>query len=223
VIHIVYFSCKKHFKYLEMSVKSLQRLKSEHVGKIYVYADLEDFLSDEQIKSLGVEIRKTAEPMSWGGPKVIRNEIVAYREIAEECDGSDFIGKVDSDVLFIADRILNKVAESESSFVGETHKERELISYAIGSSYFFRANLAENFKFDQALCDRLKGVIQFGVCPEDFYVYHMISCITKEIQFTRINTHDLYAKVGSVMHFCHKRKNQMRLFYKLLIRNDDKI
>ena len=103
-----YFSCAADFEYLRLSIRSLTAHCGGHVGRIYVYEDRKQPLTDTQKLELAKEtdrpiaFRRTAAPMRWGGVTLLHNELRAFLNLSRELAEHDVIVKVDSDVLFTA-------------------------------------------------------------------------------------------------------------------------
>jgi len=51
-IYLVYFSCGNHFRYLFASLKSLEKLNSQYIRKIYLQIDKNDYFTDIQMNKL---------------------------------------------------------------------------------------------------------------------------------------------------------------------------
>ena len=141
-VHLVYFSCGAHTAYLELSLRSLARLHSPRLGRVYVGEDPEDPIrpADRQrLEALGLSL----EFDRWGkvtgyGETTVRSQLAAFGAVAAGAAAGDWIGKVDSDVLFIDDAIFGGLAHDAADLVG--HRERYgTMTYAQGGCYFVRA------------------------------------------------------------------------------------
>lgn len=144
-IHFFYCTCGKDFRYLTISLKSLQLLRLDCLGTIYIYVDKDDTLSTEQANELkdnfsfSMEIKISSKPLSWGGVKLLLFELNAFEEISRDISPHDYIFKVDSDVLFISDRIFKKVLSENYDAVGQTKPKK----FMEGGSYFLRSALVQ--------------------------------------------------------------------------------
>lgn len=194
-IHFAYFTCEKHFEYLLLSLKSLEKLIG--IGKVFINLDKRDNFSEDQkqrIQSLNLDITisKTKYKMSWAGVKVIDNEITAFKEISEKIKSDDFICKIDSDVIFISDEIIKKVIESDELFIGNEMNYLKGINYFQGGCYFIHKSIIPKLNYDgKSINDTLKklneirGANKYGLLdesPEDAAIYDLIIKITSEIE-----------------------------------------
>jgi hypothetical protein len=143
-IHFFYYTRGNDFQYLIISLKSLELLHLDCLGKIYIYVDKKDVFNVDQIKelkdnfSLSMEIRITNMPLSWGGVKLLLSELATFKEIIRDIPPYDYIFKVDSDVLFISDRIFKKVLSENHDAVGQRSTYDNFME---GGSYFLKSAL----------------------------------------------------------------------------------
>jgi hypothetical protein len=228
-IYLVYFSCKKHFKYLFTSLKSLEKINSKYIGNVYLYIDKRDYLSEDNISqlktlSLTIILRKTKHRMSWGGPNLILNELTAFKEVSQQINQNDYIAKVDSDILFISDNIFKKVTKSKFSLVGDEFIHPYIsYKYIIGGCYFLKNSLIPqitNYPLFEVILEVLKktgGYINFA---EDAAVFNLIKRNTSNVKFenfylpsSRINNLNKITKKDkerySVIHFWFDKKDKM--------------
>jgi len=236
-IHFFYISCGKDFKYLFISLRSLEKLNLGCRGNIYLYIDKKDHLSNEHIKKLKKEfiwnmvIRKTKYKLSWGGAKLLISELVAFREILTEINQNDYVAKIDSDVLFISDRIFKEVIKGESEAIGQRKKE----GFMEGGSYFLKASLISKIvilriyklvkQTNQMDGSRLWGH-QISKCPED----RAISMLVRQsggkmllsnfrAEFTKKEFIEKDLEGYSIIHFskwCRLRKEDMTEIWRRL-------
>lgn len=125
-IHFIYFACANDFQYLFASLKSLERLKFESSGSVYIYIDRKDPLNQDQLNKLKTEfkmsfiIRSTKYDFAAGlGVWVILSELAAFREVAAEIGLNDYVAKVDADVLFVSERAFLEVSKSSHEAIGD--------------------------------------------------------------------------------------------------------
>jgi len=144
-VHFFYCTCGNDFKYLILSLKSLELLRLDCIGNIYIYVDKKNPFTFNQVKELkgsfpfSMEIKMTRRPLSWGGVKLLLVELAAFEEINLNIAADDYIFKVDSDVLFISDRIFKKViAENHEAFGQAKPKPDDFME---GGSYFLKSTL----------------------------------------------------------------------------------
>lgn len=155
-VHVIYFTCSDHFSELKASIKSLLNLSLTNLGKIYIYCDFWDYFSkDEEIilKGYGCIIRKTIERLSWGGIKTVECELYSFGEVLKDegISGDDYIVNIDSDLIFISDKIFKDV-ESCGNF--------DLIGNPV--DLYFEASWdkslrSESTRFHQGSCYFLKA------------------------------------------------------------------
>jgi hypothetical protein len=148
-IYPLYFSCAADFEYLRLSIRSLTAHGGGHVGRIYVYEDRKQPLTDTQklalVKEtdLPIAYRRTTAPMRWGGVTLLHNELRAFMNLSRELGEHDVIVKVDSDVLFTAGWLFPTVLRGSADLVGQpvaslsTHSRR-VVPDVQGGCYFLR-------------------------------------------------------------------------------------
>ena len=122
-ITAIYFSCHGHFGMLEMSLQSLLSHAS-HLQKIWVYEDASDpFTASERmaLRSKCPNLSLTSGPRvtGWGYETLLR-ELAAFRQIADDpaVTATRWIMKLDSDVLFLNDKLFSHVATATLTFLG---------------------------------------------------------------------------------------------------------
>ncbi len=218
-IHVVYFSCSRHFEYLHASLASLRRLHSPDVGRIYLYIDGQDFLTPRQETrlnelDLGPTVRRCGK-LSWGGRDLILTELKAFREIAGDMAPGDYLAKVDSDVYFLSNDIFTRVLGSDDLMLGAKETFWEPYVFIHGACYFLHRSLIPRLRefddgiFSQTLDDLNSmtmvkyhtNVYSPDSCPEDVVMYKLVRRLTDQIRFL-----DLYGLDKSVVHFPNKRE-----------------
>jgi len=232
-IHFVYFACRKHFEHLYLSLRSLRVLRFEGLGKVYLYIDKDDFLSEGQIirlKKLGFDllIRKSAG-ITWRTNETILGEVRIFLEIGREIDPEDYLAKVDSDILFLSKDIFRKVLISNKDAVGDPTAYHEPFVYFAGGLYFIKASLVPVFeKFSPEIIDDTLNLVNNETargrnrickdCPEDAAIYNHISKHTSNTGFEKFTLYswnrlkdpiDKY----SVIHFQRCRGAMKRFWY----------
>lgn len=183
-IYPVYFSCGNHFKYLFISLKSLEEIGSKCIGNVYLYIDKDDFISGKQkVKlkklSLDVVIRKTKYKMSWGGLKLIKNELEAFEEVHSEIRSEDYIAKVDSDIVFISDFIFKYVLASGKDLVGEGAFTN--YKYSQGGLYFLKSRFVPNIT---KYTDK-NFKVEDPKVGEDKFIFNLVQRNTDSIWLTK--------------------------------------
>jgi len=145
-IYPVYFTCKNHFEELSLSIKALKNI-SYPFEKVYIYCDVTDFFTDEQLKQLKeFEVRKTRSSISWGGIQTIENELLAFNDIRKEIDKDNYIMNIDSDSIIVSDSIFQKVSRLEAGLIGFplelffSESNQESLAFQQGSCYFIKSS-----------------------------------------------------------------------------------
>lgn len=217
-IHLVYFSCGHHFSNLLYSLKSLELLNISLLGKVYVYIDRNDTLSKEQEAMvydlhLSILIAFTRYPMARSGLNVILNELIAFELITEACDSSDYIGKVDSDILFVSDSVFDKVSLSSKDMYGE--KIFNGFQFVQGGCYFIAVKaiprlLVSPLFYALDYLYGVKNINELTLVPEDAVIYLLMKIASVSIGYGKymdqapldVRTKmDVFEKEISMIHF----------------------
>ncbi len=220
-IHPIYFSSKKHFPYLLISLKSLFKLGITNIGNIYLYIDENDFINkDDEVElsnmSSKIILRKTKN-ITHTGEKLIISELKAFDEVSREIDKDDYIAKTDSDIIFLNNDIFNKVLNSEMVLIGFEIDEF-ILTFTQGGLYFIKSDFIQNIiDFDKSILIEIKDnfvdrqnnrkIIIGDNYPEDVVIYSIIRKKTDKILFIPfmyipgINK----TKNPSVIHFMHTK------------------
>ena len=192
-IHFLFFSCGAHASCLELAIRSLERVKGDFIGKVYIGEDPENPLSDSdkvRLASLGFKIiYKNWGKVTGYGETTAMSELRAYQEIARDIAGSDWIAKVDSDVLFITPSIFFTVRNSQADLVGQAEIRWPSMVYCQGGCYFLRAGFVSAFAglsgeevhAESALLLQsfhnvaaASGIWKMPQCPEDALIHRLI-------------------------------------------------
>lgn len=193
-IHFLFFSCGSHMPYLELALRSLERVRGPCLGRIFVGEDPDDPIGGEgkaRLKGLGSDIVCAC----WGkvtgyGVTTVVSELAAFRDVAAQVDKADWIAKVDSDVLFLNDKIFRRVTRMNSDLVGHEELAWRPFAYSQGGCYFLRAafvpcldDLDEGAVTREA--DRLlsrfhdvaaaKDMWKMPQCPEDALIHRLVT------------------------------------------------
>ena len=142
-VYFFYCTCGRDFKYLVLSLKSLELLQLDCLGKVYLYIDKKDPFTSAQTKELKdsftflLETRITRWPLAWGGVRLLLLELAAFEEINTGLSPEDLIFKTDSDVLFISDKIFKKAVSENHDAMGQRTSE----GFMEGGSYFLKSSL----------------------------------------------------------------------------------
>lgn len=166
------FACEKHFELLRIALRSLGKWALQ-VKHITICIDMNDQLSGEQCRLLRSEARyplnfqQTVYPMSPPGPRVILNELHAFRSMAAQMRPRDYLLKFDSDVIFLSDSIFHFVADAGADAVGacvtEVHRTLQE-KFMQGGSYFIAGSAL------QALVDTRVATTGFSLLRRHSYL-----------------------------------------------------
>jgi len=226
-IHIVYFACKKHFKYLIISLKSLEKLHPMQLGNIYIFVDKKDFLTKDQIillKKLKLNVVIKKSPIiAHDGVKLIITELTAFKEVINHINENDYIAKIDSDILFISDEIFKNVVNSSAVVIGQKSGGNPATAFPQpqGGCYFIRAPLINKMtnhplrKFIKEASNNIGGRL-LPLLPEDFVIFNLAKKHTNNIELINFSLplNKIYSlpkkqKQYSVIHFFSRHKEQM--------------
>jgi hypothetical protein len=143
MFYIAYFTCARHFAYLRLSLQSWHHIGDySYINSITVHVDYSDPLDEAQISILqnislvSITFLLTAERMAHVGLHVVNNEITGFVDLSRHAKPTDWIIKIDSDVLVTSalvgfDYVLQK---SHGAMIGYPCS-----SYIQGGVYFLRA------------------------------------------------------------------------------------
>lgn len=184
-ICLVYFTCGKHFTYLDSSLASLGLICPREIGEVIVYVDPRDPFTAPQRAALRrrvpypVAFRSTEFPMARSGMQVVANELLAYAEAASS-GRHELVAKVDSDVLFLDGAFLSEVLDrSDFTLLGNRYQRGDLPPWAQGGCYFLRCAHLERV-FAGPVWDLLarsliaRGYSDPAACPEDAVISDLI-------------------------------------------------
>jgi len=205
-ISLVYFSCSNHFEYLICSLKSLEKLNLDSLGYVFLYIDKKNPLSKKQISiikeiKLNFIFKKTKYSMSHGNVKLLINELVAFKEIASDLSEGSYIGKTDSDVLFISDNIFKYVLESTEDMIGQPHEHNiKNPDYIQGGCYFLKKSMINKLgkiKLNKILRkiinvqkkrkDIMKEFAGLFKLQEDYAIFNLVKKCRGNIKFVRFH------------------------------------
>ncbi len=179
--HCVYFTCRAHYNYLLLSVKSLMLAARPRIGRVFIYHDRRDPLTRFQRKELseilpsGSLFRGTRHAMSWGGTRLIDNELTAFNEILPQLGTNDTLVKIDSDTLFLSGKIFDQVDQSNADMVGQRfYSSPTSTEYAQGGCYFLKTRavkaLTSTYILKAALLSAIAAKPVLPELPEDFFI-----------------------------------------------------
>ncbi|MBI2823284.1 MAG: hypothetical protein HYX69_01185 [Planctomycetia bacterium] len=138
----VYFSCHRDFGYLVMSIRSLLKFGSGHIGKIFIYEDASGpFTVDERaaLSSLYGDLSIVTGPRvtGWGVESVTR-ELTFFRHVLQALPAArrSFVAKIDSDVLFLSNTVFEHVAVCDGDLFGQPFTSASGLTYSQGGCYF---------------------------------------------------------------------------------------
>ena len=192
-MYFVYFSCGAHAAYLELSLRSLARVRGSFVGRVYIGEDPDDPLSSEDKTRLGA-IGLPLSYGSWGkvtgyGETTILSELQAFRDVAAGMNANDWIVKVDSDVLFLNNSAFGYAQHQVADLVGNKELAWGAFPYSQGGCYFLRAGwvcqsgamefgevraMAKDVLHRFHLIAENKNKWRMPQCPEDAFMHQFV-------------------------------------------------
>ncbi len=187
-IHFVYFSCARDMPLLRLSITSLLALGLSCIGKIFVVMDSKGPFSIDQ----RIELQNLGSPIEflefgkidWASLETLRNEIRAFGIAARDAAPSDFIAKVDSDILFFSGDKLEEICRSEADFIGDGHYSE--YRYAQGGLYLMRAPLATMLAASVTELEIERAVDTCGTHAEDQVISSLLMRRAQRPWLTRI-------------------------------------
>jgi hypothetical protein len=239
-IHCVYFTCDKHFPALRLSLKSLVRLGLPFLGRIYLYVDKDDFLTPAHTDTLGkmgldVVARKCNRVTGWG-ESAVGVETRAFAELSSEIGPDDYLAKLDSDVIFVADQTFRDVLKSGKDLFGQLVDYWEPAVFFQGGCYFIRGALLSEFKhFDMSVLPRTMAALSNETatarqrflkdsCPDEAAIYFFLKDKTERIALAdfMVSPYDMFTltKPVTTIHYVRSRlkMNAFELFKATRIR-----
>jgi hypothetical protein len=223
-IHFVYFSCSRDIELLSLSLKSLSRLKSNVLGKVFIVSDAKNEITRTQERELKKTISKLTilrlGQIDWASVETLKTELAAFGIAADEANQGDLIAKVDSDILFFDKSKLETIASASYDFIGDGHYSE--YEYAQGGLYFLRTALAKRLSVQTTENTLHEAIETLGTVAEDRLISHLAKSCTKSIWLTRIMlfpreyervsfTSKLLLRDFSTIHFVHQ-KNDMPIY-----------
>lgn len=148
-INFVYFSCQRDYQYLILSLRSLlANVTPRLIARLFIYEDAKDPFTADQIAALcalspHVHMRKVRN-FSWASPETTFAEVSSFLAAAAEARDTDYLAKVDSDIMFLSSAKLHTIMKLARPFAGDGHYSS--YRYAQGGLYFMRvAELKQAF------------------------------------------------------------------------------
>lgn len=174
-----------------MSIASIFNLGFPHFGSVYIYMDGGDLFSNNQRKEIdqkyeNIKWRKIGPPFDLYSQQTVNLENKVFKSIAKEIDASDYLMEVDSDLLFLDDRVLWRVYEEKySQAIGWMHAPGNNLEaptlFMHGACYFLRGDLLE--KLVPANVGKLKEWVGWTGCPDDLALWASVVNCTGAITF----------------------------------------
>jgi hypothetical protein len=184
-VNIAYFTCGSHFRYLWMSIKSIELLKSRYIGDVVLFVDRTDPFSQHQmdeLKRLALKIYflKNEHVSGWG-IRSLANQLKAYRKIANNMP-DNYLLKLDSDTLLISDSIFSKLKGDcvGSPFQSRYHAYKCNIQ---GGAYFIGKRALEAI----TKAPLMNIALKIRPCPEDLAIHHLLSTNGRSIKFIKFH------------------------------------
>lgn len=191
-IVFVYFSCERDFYLLEKSIKSLVEIYGEYKS-IYIVQDPENkFLLEQQkvLKNSGKNIylidhflKKSAK--NGNGIENILKQLSVFEYICN-IEKSDYIAKIDSDMLILKDGIFRYVEENKADLVGTKVKYKGESEYIYGCLYFLSQKAVKFLNLEIKNISKVKKYLNEDAkkyFAENRVIYGMIenSKLTKKV------------------------------------------
>jgi hypothetical protein len=240
---VIFFTCAKHFRFIRIALASLQVWKPL-VKTVYVYVDRMDPMSEAQCELLRkatpvtAVFRLTRYPMSWGGLRVILNELRAFAQVGRGMKDEDFLVKLDSDVICLSDAILQYAKSQKISAMGTSvHRIHGLKdNYLQGGCYIINAialrallgtpitkigsalvrKRSFNLPEDEFISTILKRA-GIQIVDTDF-LYYSPALVNPHIDDTLLDAHlDAIPSIASVLHFEGEKANMTRVAKKIYL------
>lgn len=204
-ITFVYFSCQADFDCLRRSLSSLTRaVAPELIGAVYVFVDQNQPFTREQIEAFDGLIPSIqwgqVHNFRWASTETTMAELDAFQQVSRERPATELIAKTDSDVLFIVNSRMQRLAGSKLDAIGDGHYVR--YEHAQGGLYFIRAS---------RICDSLSGITAADVkaaeracghVGEDAVISQLLAQAGHPFYLTRLMLYpDEYRKVARITRF----------------------
>lgn len=229
-IHFVYFSCAKDISLLKLSLKSLDCLKSDQTGMVYIVVDNKNpfsALQQSELKRIipSLEFLSLGQ-IDWASIHTLQTELQAFGIAADQAMPRDFIAKVDSDILFFSKEKLEEISVCEADFVGDGHYSD--YAYAQGGLYLLRKPLAKELSVSVSEAELEQTIMRYCSHAEDIIVSALAQQRTNNIWLTRLmlfpnEFEKTNLSVGwvrhefSALHFVH-RKSDLPIYAAKILR-----
>lgn len=155
----IYFSYSQDFDYLTLSLRSLVRFVPDSlIESVHLFVDTKGVFSEQQIDILteccpAIHLHEV-EDFSWASTETTLAELRAFQEVAQMIPSSGIISKVDSDILFIPNRRLQRIANRSQATIGDGHYTG--YQYAQGGLYFIDSEVVRELYSEGSLVAAIK-------------------------------------------------------------------
>ena len=187
-IHFVYFSCRRDYQLLNLSLQSISRMSLSWLGSVYVFEDDADPFSQQEVEALrrswpGLVIKKSGR-LAWGGRETVDNFLKAFQQVAELVPEHHYIAKVDSDILFFSTQRFETVLRSGRMLIGDGHYDD--YGFSQGGLYFMRTDLVKRLEgcIHDGSVDQI--IARLGTACEDQVIYEAARLLSADIWLTRL-------------------------------------
>ena len=166
----VYFSYQPDFKYLLTSLTSLAgSIDGQKIRNVFVFVDQKAPFNEEERQILSNACPKLVFEkvfdFSWASTKTTMAEIESFKKVIEQSQPTDFLVKIDSDIVLFKNTKLNRLLTSQYMAVGDGHHLD--YKYIQGGMYMFRCDLGKRI-FENIDENIIKSCeIQCGTAGED--------------------------------------------------------
>lgn len=154
----VYFSYEPDFEFLSLSLRSLMcAVSSKYIRSVYLFVDQKAPFSLAQLDSLkgicDVLIVEKIYDFSWASTETTLAEMNAFVVASQGDYDTDFVAKVDSDILFFRNTKLKRLLHSKHAAVADGHHLD--YKYGQGGFYMIRKSIIKKL-FNSVASDDIK-------------------------------------------------------------------
>ena len=261
-IHFVYFVNPARVDLLKLSLKSLNLLNHPSIKETKVFVYLNNVRNEKEILKIEEEINALKLKLNVklvmrkyfnkyyggrGGLKEFNPQMRVYLEMNEKVwdNHNAIVCKVDTDVLFISNKVFDEVIESDADLIGHpcicrSFVDQKKINFIQGGIYFLKSSIIPkimNIDFHRII-KKVCPIIGTtpDKCGEDTLITYCVKEVGK-VEYLKIqlagnivkslNEENLkiYSKEYSVIHFhrCSTRSEMERVSKILLNINKEKV
>lgn len=189
----VYFSCHRDYALLRLSLMSLGRFAANHLRNVYIYEDASNPFTNDERQALRaaapVEIVTGPRVTGWGVDTLL-GELNLFRRIAAlpAAAQTNWVAKVDSDVLFLGERLFTELARADCDLFGQPYTYPRGITYTQGGCYFLRTSFLNKLvhaRVERAMV-KLAALLKLPLfhLPEDASVFQLAKSQGARVQYS---------------------------------------